>query len=289
MSRGWTADEIKSLIDNYPTKGMMWCCSFLDKTGPQVRQKASRLGLKQDRNSDFFLEWQKRAAESKIGKKRPDQSVVMKKLHDDGKLVRDNETNKLIGAKFSEWIKENGHPKGFLNHSHTEESKLKISEASNKTWSNFSEEEKIDIARKISDSKIKSLTKRYNASWKCGWRTVGLVTCFFRSRWEANYARYLEFLKQSGDIISWEHECVVFSFPTKELGCYNYLPDFKVTKKDSTIEYHEVKGWFDERSKLIFKSMEEYYQDVVIVVIDKKYYEKLDLDYKDVINEWERK
>ena len=164
MSSGWTNEETQSLIDNYPSKGMLWCCDFLDKTVSQIRSKASRLCLRQDRKSDFFIDWQKRAAASKVGKKRPDQSIVMKNLHKEGKLIRTEETNKLIGKKISEFVKINGHPKGFLGHTHTEESKSKISDATNNAWNSFSDECKLNRSKKISDSAVNSIQKRYKAS-----------------------------------------------------------------------------------------------------------------------------
>ena len=47
-------------------------------------------------------------------------------------------------------------------------------------------------------------------SWKASWHEVGNQRCFFRSRWEANYARYLEWLCSIGQIAKWEHEPQTF-------------------------------------------------------------------------------
>ena len=40
---------------------------------------------------------------------------------------------------------------------------------------------------------------------KAGWREIGDKRCYFKSAWEANYARYLQWLKENGRIIDWEY------------------------------------------------------------------------------------
>lgn len=293
MSKGWTNDEIQSLIDNYPSKGRMWCCEFLNKTEPQIRAKASRLGLRQDRNSEFFLDWQKRAAESKIGKKRPDQAEVMRNLHKEGKMIRSDELNKVIAQKRSESFKINGHPRGMLGKNHSEESKKKIGDSTKKLWEEMSDEDKLKRVKKSSLTKSQnnstSTSKRYSASWKCGWRIINSSSYFFRSSWEANYARFLELLKDNGDISLWEYEPISFVFEDESCIRHSYLPDFRVTNNDNSIEYHEVKGWFDDRAVTIFEQMSKFYPDIKLVVIDSKYYKKLNRLFKDkeVISEWE--
>lgn len=97
----WTDQEIEFLKTNYPQRGKMWCSENLGKTEQQIRHKASVLKLKQDRNSEFFKDWQNRAKLSKIGKKRPDQALVIKKLHEEGKLGKVSETQKAkISIRF---------------------------------------------------------------------------------------------------------------------------------------------------------------------------------------------
>ena len=94
-----------------------------------------------------------------------------------------------------------------------------------------------------------------NVTWKGGKRTVGEREVFFRSRWEANYGRYLEWLKNNGEIAGWEHEVDVFWFENVKRGCVSYLPDFKITHNDGSIDYLEVKGWMVQRSKTKLKRM----------------------------------
>lgn len=95
---------------------------------------------------------------------------------------------------------------------------------------------------------------------------------FFRSKWEANYALYLDFLKENGEIKEWEYEADVFMFEQIKLGTRSYRPDFKVTNKSGTVEYHEVKGYMDAQSKTKLRRMKKYYPDMKVVLIEKDFY-----------------
>lgn len=95
---------------------------------------------------------------------------------------------------------------------------------------------------------------------------------FFRSKWEANYALYLDFLKQKKEILQWEFEADVFVFDKIKFGTRSYRPDFKITNNNSSIEYHEVKGYMDSRSKTKLKRMKKYYPKVKLILIAKDEY-----------------
>lgn len=128
---------------------------------------------------------------------------------------------------------------------------------------------------------------RANASWKASWREIGGVRKYYRSRWEANYARYLDSLKIKGDVVKWEHEPETFWFEGIKRGCMSYLPDFKIEFANGRIEYHEVKGWMDDRSITKIKRMAKYHPKVKLVVIDAKAYKKLEKEVKKNIADWE--
>lgn len=51
----------------------------------------------------------------------------------------------------------------------------------------------------------------------------------------------------NGKISEWMYEPETFEFPVKR-GSKFYTPDFKVFMPDGTVEYHEVKGYMDQRS-----------------------------------------
>lgn len=126
-----------------------------------------------------------------------------------------------------------------------------------------------------------------HGSWKAAWTEVGGILFYARSRWEANYARYLQFLKERALVTSWEHEPETFWFEAIKRGCRSYLPDFKVTLPDGTIEYHEVKGWMDARSVTKIKRMAKYHPKITLVVRDAKWYRANRSTLRAIVKGWE--
>lgn len=285
----WTEEKTKQFIELYPEKGKAWCAENLGLTFGQIRSKASRLGLKQNRESDFFKDWQKRAANSKIGLKRPNQALVIKKLHAEGKLLKTEEQRRDISIRVKKWIKENGHPKGATGLVFSDQAKAKISMASKRKWENMSEEVREQYSKRASINGRKvSAINREGASWKAGWREIGGYNKYYRSRWEANYARYLQWLKEKGALQSWLHESKTFWFEEIKRGCRSYLPDFEVRENNGEIIFHEVKGWMDDRSKTKIKRMAKYHPDVKLIVIDGKKYKEIEKKVSALIEGWEK-
>lgn len=124
-------------------------------------------------------------------------------------------------------------------------------------------------------------------SWKAAWRDIGGKRNFYRSRWEANYARYLEWLKTLGEISDWEHEAKTFWFDGIKRGVVSYLPDFKVTELNGTIQWHEVKGWMDARSKTTIDRMAKYHPSEILIVIREKQYMEIKRKASSLIPGWE--
>lgn len=115
-----------------------------------------------------------------------------------------------------------------------------------------------------------------NARSRAGWYDLGDGNnMYFRSSWEVNYAIYLNFLVKQKQINSWSYEKDVFVFEKIKFGTRSYRPDFKIFNKDGTFEYHEVKGWMDNKSKTKLNRMRIYYPDTKIVLIDSDYYKDL--------------
>jgi len=127
------------------------------------------------------------------------------------------------------------------------------------------------------------VTKRGSKTGK----SADLGDIFFRSAWEANYARYLNWLVSIGEIQSWEYEPDEFEFKGIKRGTRFYLPDFKILTNSNHYEYHEIKGWMDAKSKTKIKRMRKYYPDVKLIVIDKDAYRALAKDVKGFIPNWE--
>jgi len=110
---------------------------------------------------------------------------------------------------------------------------------------------------------------------KGGWRED--LQRYFRSAWEANYARYLNFIGEP-----WEYEVKEWEFPVKRGNRY-YKCDFYLPKKN---EYHEVKGFMDKPSAVKLKRMAKYYPEVRVKVINKEEYQAIS-KAKGLIPYWE--
>lgn len=119
------------------------------------------------------------------------------------------------------------------------------------------------------------------------WLKIGHHKKFYRSTWEENYARYLEWLKVNKQIKSWAHEPKTFWFLKIKRGVRSYKPDFKVVF-DNRIEWHEVKGWMDSRSATKIKRMEKYYPKETIVLIDAAWFKNNSPMFSVIIPGWEK-
>lgn len=95
---------------------------------------------------------------------------------------------------------------------------------------------------------------------------------FFRSKWEANYALYLDFLVKQKQILKWEYESDTFIFEKIKFGTRSYRPDFKVYDNEKDFSYHEVKGYMTPKSKTQIKRMAKYYPNTKLIIIDKDVY-----------------
>lgn len=121
-----------------------------------------------------------------------------------------------------------------------------------------------------------------------GGRRDDLGGRYFRSSWEANWARYLNWLKSIGEIVDWEYESETFEFKTIKRGNRFYTPDFKIANKDGSIQYDEVKGYMDAKSRTKLRRMEKYYPKVKIVLVDEDAYYAVAKQVRNFIPNWER-
>ena len=188
-------------------------------------------------------------------------------------------------------ILRDGHPRGMLGKTHTPELKQEMSKITRGRWASMAPDERQKIldasysARKRNGTLVPPKVGR--GSWKAGWREIGGKRNYFRSRWEANYARYLQFLKEKGEISEWEHEPETFWFEAIKRGVRSYKPDFRVTFNDGRVEWHEVKGWMDSRSRTTIKRMRKYYPGETLIIIDKDQYQSIKLSAGIFIRGWE--
>lgn len=120
-----------------------------------------------------------------------------------------------------------------------------------------------------------------------GGKRIDLNNQYFRSSWEANYARYLNFLIQQKEIAKWEYEVDTFEFKNIKRGVRFYTPDFKVYDNKGEFIYHEVKGYMDSKSITRHKRMDKYYPEIKIKMIDKTWFRKNGTTLSKIIKNWE--
>lgn len=289
MKKGkYSSEEILFLKENYPNNGKSWCMKQMNRSEGSIRDMASKLGLTLNKESDFFKEFQSRAAKSKVGKKRPEHSELMIRYAKEGRLptfgkgiTQEEKTRRSIQQK--RLINEKGHPKGFKGHRHSKESKAIMSQKSIEAWSDPTNYVNSNEYRQLlSDRQSKQMTKRLKENptnvysrTKKGKVKIGDKEFYARSSWEANIAAYFEFLKSNNEISNWEHEPETFWFEKIKRGVRSYLPDFRITENDGTIYYVEVKGWMDSKSKTKLKRFAKYYPNLKMEVIDQKRYKEI--------------
>lgn len=97
---------------------------------------------------------------------------------------------------------------------------------------------------------------------------------YFRSNWEANFARILNYQNKE-----WEYEPISFT-----LSEGSYTPDFKVGE-----QFIEIKGKIEEPFKKKIKEFRKLYSHVNLCVIHEKEYRQLAKKYKKLIPNWEGK
>jgi len=253
----WTRKEIKILREYYSKEeiDLDLLSGILGRHKTNICRKARKLGLT-DKNR------------SKSGKHRRKTSATRKN-----------------------WLANNEHPRGYLGHHPSKETRNKIGLASIKSWEDPSSGHNSDeLKQKQSDE----MTRRHRMGYqreayshgKMGKRT-DLDGLYVRSSWEANYARYLNWLVSIGEIVKWEYEPDVYEFHEIKRGTRSYIPDFKVYNKDGSVEYHEVKGWMDQKSRTKLKRMAKYYPEIKVVLIDKDVYYAIKRDAQNFIPNWE--
>ncbi len=126
-----------------------------------------------------------------------------------------------------------------------------------------------------------------NSYARSSWVVIGEKHFYARSRWEANYGRYLEWKRERGLIVQWDHEPDTFWFVDIKRGVRSYLPDYRVLNLDGSLEYHEVKGWMDKRSVTKLRRMKKYHPKVKIVLIDSARYQSLRKSVSAIVPGWE--
>lgn len=118
------------------------------------------------------------------------------------------------------------------------------------------------------------------------WTEIGGKRFYARSKWEHNYACFLEFCKNKGLIIEWHHEPREWWFESIKRGVRSYKPDFEITLLNGEFELHEVKGYLDSKSKTKLARMAKYYPNVKIRLVDSEWFKLNNKRYRSIIPNW---
>ena len=119
-----------------------------------------------------------------------------------------------------------------------------------------------------------------------GGKRADLNNAYFRSSWEANWARYLNWQVKRGEIIGWEYEPQTFEFVGIKRGSRFYTPDFRITTRGGVV-WHEIKGYMDQRSATKIKRMRRYHPGVELLVIERTGYKAVEKAVGALIPNWE--
>lgn len=113
---------------------------------------------------------------------------------------------------------------------------------------------------------------------------VGDKVRYFRSKWEANYALYLDYQKKQGLIDEWFYEPEWFDFTPFGVkhGATRYLPDFKVLVANKIqIEFHEVKGVMTGRARQQIKYFKKFFPQYKHVLIEQDFFRAIKKQHLD--------
>lgn len=258
----YTKEQIQFLKDNFDKMSYEDMAIQLKKDGKNVCRKCKELGLK-------------------------NKEQCKTKLKERKKRKYTDEDRKKLSIKAKEWHKTHEHPKGMKNKHHTLESKNKISEGNKNVWKNYDESKLLLRSMKqrktrIINGTLNPLVSQKNPYSRArGGKRRDLNNIYFRSSWEANMARYYNYIG-----VEWQFEPKTFIFKDITRGSVSYTPDFYLPKEDKWIE---VKGWMDGKSKTKLKRFAKQYPEEYkkLKLITKKEYDEIKRKVAPFIKEWE--
>jgi len=316
----WSKKEDQLLRDLYPTHTRKEIAQILNRSKGSVRARCWTLGL----NTKHADEWtEEEIAELKhyyqatkvlrldaleqrfkrhrtnIARKARQLGLTDKKRirceqrKDRRKFRTQAEYKEHLSARTKERWATRGHPRGMLGKKHPPEAIQRISETSKQRAAEYGEEKRREIARKATMTKLQKYGtgnpafRGQNAYSRCKrGKRADLGDIFFRSAWEANYARFLNLLKERGKIVEWVYEPETFVFHGVTRGALTYTPDFLVEYPDGRKVYHEVKGWLTSQAKTKIRRFRTFYPQHELRIIDRECYRIVE-EVKHLIPNWE--
>lgn len=260
----FTSDELEYIRTNYKRTNLKEIAKALgrEKNYQNVCRAARRMGLTDQKGEKV-------------------EHPTTRELARKAKYDDPEERKRAIGASTKARQTANGHPRGMQGKTHSDEFRQKQRVRLTERWKDpnsiFNQAEFRD-SRSTSMSQL--MVERIqngdaNQHTKGRGGTRDDLGFYVRSAWEANYARYLNWLLSKNEIYKWEYEVDTYWFEHIKRGVRSYTPDFKVWSNSEKYEYHEVKGYMDQKSKTKLKRMDKYYPNEKVIVIAAEEYKSI--------------
>lgn len=321
----WSPEEDALVRELYPRATRIQIANMLGRTEGSVRSRCMTLGLNTkhpahwtEAEEQLLLQWYASHAnqplrldelartlgrlQSNICRKAralglsDQRRKSVERRKDAAKYTSDEERKAGMSAAISQHWAEHGHPRGALGMKHSEQSRLAIAAGGRARWADPNsghhgearQQQRSDaMLQRIAEGKMPRGEEVYSRT--ASGRRADLDNRYFRSSWEANYARYLNFLLRQGQIASWDYECKTFWFEQIKRGTRSYTPDFYVVFPDGHHEWHEVKGWMDQASRTRLDRMALYYPGEIVHVIGADWFRQANrCGLSGAIANWER-
>ena len=228
----WTDGDIKFLKENYIDMVHADMGKVLNRTSRAVTNKCYRLGLRKEEPvwSKYEIDLLKHEY-TKVGEKgylnlgkiantvgRTKFAICIKAKQlglTSSKRTLSDEHRKIVSTNIKEYIKDNGHNRGMLGKSHSLGFKEAMSTRVKAMWKDpdskyHSTENKLRRKNNMIRIRNKLTPNQIYSYAKSGYRED--INLYVRSGWEANYTRYLNYLKFNGGITRFEYEPDRFAF-----------------------------------------------------------------------------
>lgn len=232
---------------------------------------------------------------AQIGRPKTSIARIARKLNLTDQSRMTSRMLRAVRANGPNLWKKYPHPRGMLGKKHSQETLVKVSAASKRNWAtakafntSWMDPEHRDRASKAASLRMaqRSATSVYSRTKKGIRPDLGI---YFRSSWEANYARYLNLLRKMRIVADWDYEAETFWFDGIKRGTLSYKPDFRVIYRNDPIpEYIEIKGWVTNKDRTKWARMRKYHPAIKLTVIGQKEYKALEEKWSASIPEWER-
>lgn len=313
-NKHYNKKEIKIIRDNYKLISYKELAELLGRSESSIRNKIYELDELEkkgpNRWTDAEIEWliniykesenicnlnldmiSKQIGKHKTNICRKAKELGLTYSH----RIKTEEQNIATGIRTKLYLERNEHPKGMLGKHHSDEFKKNQSIIMTGIKQNISDEERLRRSNQARENIKKALSNGNCFSRTKSGIRKDIGNIFFRSSWEANFARVLNIENRN-----WKYEPK--DFKINDSGDV-YIPDFYLPEEDIWVE---VKGWLMPNNKKKLKLFMESNKEIaekLYFLIDKKdsktslylkkigydkqiYYNEIRIKYKNKIN-WE--